>query len=170
MQSWSRATLPGPGLAHHPQAITSRESESCFTWLGPWAHSAVPRNCPGVSSAPLSSPGLPGTSQPCANTAGDHGGGWRGEKEGLWRQWAPSGEIPFLPPSLRFLLCSLSSCSGGGGPRRAGEDIFFALITSEKRPSGRANFGGSAFSRDRFDYKSSVLMPGSQGLSFCMPG
>lgn len=49
-------------------------------------------------------------------------------------------------------------CLGGGGPRRAGEDIFFALITSEKRPSGRANFGGSAFSRDRFDYKSSVLM------------
>lgn len=39
----------------------------------------------------------------------------------------------------------------------------FALITSEKRPSGRANLGGSASSRDRFDYKSLLLiMPGSK--------
>lgn len=61
--------------------------------------------------------------------------------------------------------------SGKGGLRRAGQarTSFSALITSEKRPSGRAKFGGSAFRRDRFDYKSSALMPGSQGLSFCMP-
>lgn len=55
-----------------------------------------------------------------------------------------------------------------GGRAGQGRTSFFALITSKKRPSGRAKFGGSAFRRDRFDYKSSALMPGSQGLSFCM--
>lgn len=153
--AWARhnSIFPSPPPSHHFQG--AREA-LYLAWLS-CICSAIPRSCPGASSAPPSSPGLRGTSQPlCVNTFGDHGGGGRVGRKGVWGQGLrPSfGEIPFLLPSLRFLLCSLHSCLGGGGPRMAGEDIFFALIASEKRPSGRANFGGSAFSCDQFDCKS----------------
>lgn len=79
--------------------------------------------------------------------------------EGLRLLWRSSIPASFLLPSVKPEL----SCWGWGGPRRTGEDILFALITSEKRPSGRANLGGSASSRDRFDYKSlPLIMPGSK--------
>lgn len=71
------------------------------------------------------------------------------------------------PRSPPFLQYSSSPGLGEGGLGRGECLSFFALITSKKRPSDRAKFGGSAFRRDRFDYKSSALMPGSQGLSFC---
>lgn len=88
----------------------------------------------------------------------------RPHREGTVRGRTP---VPILGTSCTAQVLD----SGKGGLRRAGQarTSFSALITSEKRPSGRAKFGGSAFRRDRFDYKSSALMPGSQGLSFCMP-
>lgn len=121
----SGAPLPDSGIAlsfpHHPQAITSGKPERCFTWLGPWAHGPIPRSCPGVSSAPLSSPGLLGTSQPCVNTFEDHGKG-RGEWE--WREnggnglrlcWRNSFPVffPRIPSVWPALLLRMGEGPGG---------------------------------------------------------
>lgn len=125
MHPWSGATLPESGLAlsslHHPQGITSGKPERCFTWFSPWAHGAIPRSCPGVSSASPSSPGLLGTSQPCVNTFEDHGRG-RGGRE--WREnggnelrlsWRDSIPVSFprIPSVQPALLLRMGEGPGG---------------------------------------------------------
>lgn len=125
MHPWSGATLPESDIAlsspHHPQAITSGKPERCFTWLGPWAHGTILRSCPGVSSASLSSPGLPGASQPCVNTFEDHGRGrggreWRengGNKPRLsWRNSIPVS-FPWIPSVQPALLLRIGEGPGG---------------------------------------------------------
>lgn len=68
-----------------------------------------------------------------------------------------------------LVLCQLSSGLPWGGPKSAGEDIFLHFFPWKSDLQTEPSLGGSAFRRDRFDYKSLVLMPSSQGLSSCVP-